>query len=133
MTELRPLGDRVLIAPDVAPTMTASGLHLSEHWKPEQTGTVVALGPSHPHRAEIEALIAHLETAHPNDGSCPCTLCKAASWLRDLLGVAPEMTIGDRVVFSWQVGQELWVNDHEARYLLMRQSDLLAVVEGDAV
>lgn len=41
---LRPLGDRVLIKPDEAPTMTDSGLHLAEHWKPEQVGTIVAVG-----------------------------------------------------------------------------------------
>ena len=39
--------------------------------------------------------------------------------------------VGDHVVFSWQVGQEISLNMGEARYLLMRESDLMAVIEGD--
>lgn len=86
----RPLGDRVLIQPDLAPTTTASGLHLAEHWKPEQTGTVVTVG-------------------------LQCTLVKP----------------GDYVVFSWQVGQEVFVE--ETRYFVMREENILAVVEESPV
>lgn len=89
---LTPLSDRVLIRPDSAPTMTASGLHLAEHWKPEQTGTVVAVGNLTPsQRVDVK--------------------------------------VGDYVIFSWQAGQEIWVNDGEERYLLMRALDVLAVIE----
>lgn len=42
--KLEPLADRVLIKPAVPPTQTKSGLSLVEHAKPEQVGTVVALG-----------------------------------------------------------------------------------------
>ena len=90
----RPLPGRVLIAPDPPPRQTESGLHLAEHWKPEMTGTVVAVGPPDNPR-------------HTND-------------------VQP----GDYVVFSWQVGQELWVNHAQQRYLILREADILAVVEG---
>ena len=31
-------------------------------------------------------------------------------------------------IFSWQIGQELCLDDH--RYLMMRESDVLAVLEG---
>ena len=41
---LRPLGDRVLVAPIERAKLTDSGLHLSEDWKPEQTGTIVTVG-----------------------------------------------------------------------------------------
>lgn len=41
---LRPLRDRILIRPDPVPTETASGLQIVEHWKPEQMGTVIAIG-----------------------------------------------------------------------------------------
>lgn len=37
---------------------------------------------------------------------------------------------GDYVVFSWQVGQELWVNHAQVRLLILREADILAVVEG---
>lgn len=97
---LHPLKDRVLIRPDVQPTQTASGLFLAEHWKPEQTGTVIAVGEQ------------------------PCQHCKA---LR-----SPEVQAGDRVVFSWQTGHEMFVNDgepDEQRLIVMREADILAVVE----
>lgn len=41
---LQPRTNRVLIRPDEPITETASGLSLVEHRKPEQVGTVVALG-----------------------------------------------------------------------------------------
>jgi co-chaperonin GroES (HSP10) len=37
---------------------------------------------------------------------------------------------GDYVVFSWAVGQELWVNHAQTRLLILKESDILAVVEG---
>lgn len=85
--ETRPLGNRVLIRPETNPTQTASGLHLAEHWKPEQTGTVVNLGPT----------------------------------------VKEPMQRGDFVIFSWQAGQELYI-DRE-RLFLLREEDVLAVIE----
>lgn len=40
---------------------------------------------------------------------------------------APDVKIGDFVLFSWQSGQEFWMDDE--RFLIMREQDLLAVVE----
>lgn len=93
---LQPLKDRVLIKPDDAPTMTASGLYLMEHWKPEQTGTVVAVGAPH------------------------CRKCQER---------VSEVAEGDHVIFSWQAGHEVWFNDGESRLLVLKESDILAVVE----
>ena len=140
--DLRPLGDRVLIAPESAPTQTASGLHLAEDWKPEQTGTVVAVGQArHPRQDEAFAMAALLEHYQddtgrvaelldvvPEDAAC---VGKAAQLLRDLTGRVPAVHVGDFVIFSWQVGQEVWVEDGQARYLLMREADILAVVDPD--
>lgn len=118
--KLTPLSDRVLILPDQQPTETESGILLAEHRKPEQTGTVVAVGGSrHPRKDEAFALADSVEPLAPD----------AAQLLRELTGREPEVRVGDAVVFSWQVGQELWINDGEQRYLLMRESDILAVVE----
>ena len=41
---IKPLGDRVLIRPVARPERTDSGLHLVEHRKPEQIGTLIAAG-----------------------------------------------------------------------------------------
>lgn len=84
--DAKPLGDRILIQPEARPTMTETGLHLVEHWKPEVTGTVVAVGPS----------------------------------------VREPLAAGDFVIFSWQVGQEVFLN--RERFILMREADVSAVI-----
>ena len=87
--KLKPLGDRVLVKPAVPPTQTASGLLLAEHAKPEQVGTVIAIG----------------------DGATTT-------------GVA----VGDTVLFSWQSGQEVILDDEGTKVLIMLDEDLLSVV-----
>ena len=88
-----PLGDRVLIRPAERPTQTESGLHLTEHRKPDTAGWVISVG----------------EGTHRQ----PC------------------VKSGDYVLFSWQSGQEFWMDDE--RLLIMRESDLLAVIEEEVV
>lgn len=89
--KIRPLHDKVIIKPKPPAAMSASGLlHISEHKKPEQVGTVLALGPS-------------------------ATKSGAA--------------VGDTVLFSWQSGQEVLLNDSEdGRVLIMLDEDLLSVI-----
>src|SRR5713101_4878370 len=59
---LRPLKDRVLIRPEVPSDTTPSGLILAEHRKPEQTGTVVAVGSiEHPRRDEVLEIATALD------------------------------------------------------------------------
>lgn len=94
---LTPLSDRVLIRPRPQPTQTESGLHLSEHYKPEQIGTVVSIGP------------------------LVCSKCRTIC--------PPDFAVGDQVLFSWAVGQELFVNHTEDRLLMLKASDILAVIE----
>jgi co-chaperonin GroES (HSP10) len=127
---LKPLADRVLIKPEIPPNVTESGLIIQEDRKPEQTGTVVAVGPViHPRKAEAEALANRLDEYEPFDTEdLPPTA--GATMLRDLVRKEPEVKVGDYVVFSWTAGQEIWVEDGADRYLLMRESDILCVVEG---
>lgn len=127
---LKPLGDRVLIKPEIPSTITESGLVLAEHRKPEQTGTVVAVGPCpHPRKAEAEELAERLDQYETFDDPEAWSV-QGATLLRDLVRKEPSVKVGDYVVFSWTAGQEIWVEDGEARYLLMRESDILCVVEG---
>jgi chaperonin GroES len=102
VTLLIPLGDRVLIRPEANPTQTESGLHLVEHRKPETMGEVVAV----PER---------LATVCPECGHTHFRVT--------------DVKVGDTVAFSWQTGQEVFVE--EERYFLMREADILAVLEGD--
>lgn len=85
---LRPLHDKVIVKPAKQVERTASGLHLAEHRKPDQVGTVLAMGP-------------HVKTdAKP----------------------------GDQVLFSWQSGQEVILDDDGTRVLIMNDRDLLTVI-----
>ncbi len=127
---LKPLGDRVLIKPEIPPNVTESGLILAEDRKPEQTGTVVAVGPcSHPLRTEAEKAAEWIENLSCDDSDRD-VFHTYADLLRRATQREPEVKVGDYVVFSWTAGQEIWVEDGEERYLLMRESDILAVVEG---
>jgi len=116
---LRPLGDRVLVKPEANPEQTDSGLWLSEHRKPEEAGTVVAVGlPVHPRKQEAE------DAAFVIAGLAP----GVAKLLQALVAREPLVHVGDYVLFSWAAGHEVLIEDE--RYLLLREADILAVVEG---
>lgn len=126
---LRPIKDRILVKPDLPPKTTESGLIMAEHRKPEQTGTVIAVGPcAHPLKQEAEEMAAWLtECSDPN---CERGRCRASRLMLDLVRKEPAVKPGDYVVFSWTGGQEIWVENGEERYLMMTENDILAVVEG---
>lgn len=120
---VRPLGERVLVKPFPQETMTESGLHLVEHKKPDEMGTVVAVGfARHPKKEEAE------QFADRYDGGTEID-CELAALLRDLVRKQPSVKVGDTVLFSWASGQELTLNDGAETYLLLKESDLLAVLE----
>lgn len=129
---LRPIQDRVLIKPEIPPEVTESGIILAEQRKPEQTGTVVAVGPcSHPLKAEAEELALLCESLIGDvHDAVDDNLRSVARVLRAATNREPEVKVGDYVVFSWTSGQEIWVEDGQERYLLMREADILCVVEG---
>ena len=119
---LRPLGDRILIKPEKPADQTDSGLYLAEHPKPEEAGTVVAVGScAHPLKHEAEEVAEDLE----DDG-----YATAASLLRQATQREPSVKVGDYVIFSWTAGQRIQIDDSDEVYLMMRESDVLAVVEG---
>ena len=143
---MRPLHDRVLIKPYKNPDQTESGLHLPEHWTPDQQGTVVAVGrPAHPRRAEAGALADRLEAISirlaegDNDRIIEVeerkAMAAAATLLRDLVRREPCVRVGDDVIFSWTSGQEITLDDDrdDGRLLILREEDLLAVLESEAM
>ena len=132
---LRPLHDRVLIKPEKNPEQTESGLYLAEHPKPEETGTVVAVGRcEHPKRAEAMELADAIEALY-DDGTQQAMLHEdaldGAKLLRELTQPVPLVKVGDYVIFSWKVGQEVRIEDE--RYLLMRETDISCVLEAETV
>lgn len=97
---LKPLTNNILIRPEPTPDVTASGLHLVDHWAPENVGEVVA-------------------TSTRADSHCPD--CGGRVFH------AMPVKAGDTVVFPLEAGQELRIDGE--RFLLMKHTDLLAVLE----
>jgi chaperonin GroES len=88
--KIKPLGDRVLIQPNVAEAKTASGIIIPDTAKEKpQRGVVVAVGPGKPDE--------------------PTTV-----------------KVGDEVLYGKYAGTELSLEGKD--YLMMRESDLLAII-----
>ncbi len=129
---LRPLNDRILIRPHKSADETESGLQLPENRSDQYVqmhGTVIAVGPcAHPLRHEASTLATRLlqvSGQYAPDTAAP--LRDAADLLLDVTRKLPCVKPGDDVLFSWNVGQEVTVDDDT--FLLMREDDLLAVLE----
>ena len=120
-----PLSGRVLLEPVEPDRTTDSGLVLVEHRKPETMGRVVAVAQSEDSQAvaylrDCLSVAANL-TADPDLRDTWSAAVEAAGQLE------PSVNVGDLVLFSWVSGQEILLDD--ARYLIMPEADLLAVVE----
>jgi co-chaperonin GroES (HSP10) len=129
----RPLGDRVLIRPEKPSDISDGGIHLVEARKPDECGEIVAVGV-HPRRALMESVADWLDEhydswmeAETQEDAEPYV--DAARWLREHTVSECSVKVGDTVLFSWASGQEITVDDGKETYLLMRESDLLAVLE----
>ena len=96
---LTPLTDRILVKPEEADNTTASGLVLIRDYAPENVGTVVAI----PERAGHD-----------------CPECGTRVF------TPPSVKVGDTVLFGYDAGQEITLD--EARYFLIRDADLIAVL-----
>ena len=116
-----PIRGRVLLEPLESDKPTESGLILVEDRKPETMGRVVAVAesPFAAVRAEVAERLA--------SSSSPERIDAYESVLDLLPAEVHEVTVGDVVLFSWASGQEIRLDD--ARYLIMPESDILAVVE----
>ena len=87
---VKPLSDRVLVKPNPAEEMTASGLIIPDTAKEKPlAGEVVAVGPG---TSEIKM----------------------------------EVAVGDEVLYGKYAGTELHIDGED--YLMMKQSDIMAVV-----
>lgn len=133
----RPLGDRVVIKADVedrAPEQTESGLVLAktmaaavEGSDSEDSwfvGTVVAVGPL-VNRFDVRQWVTRYLKGV---GKVPVLADRMLAELGRLPADCPDpVQVGDRVTFSWAAGQQITVDGE--RFLILKQSDILAVLE----
>jgi chaperonin GroES len=96
-TNIRPLGDRVVLKASTRDEQTKSGIYLPDtaQEKPQE-GVVVAVG---------EGKVLENGNRQPMD-----------------------LKVGDKVLFSKYAGTEVKQGDEE--YLILRESDVLAVIQG---
>lgn len=121
-----PLADRVFVIPDPVATETASGLHIIDHWPAETSGTVAAVGRRvHPLGPVVAEAIEALNSVKCTRAGKPLVERLAAvAWQ---LVSESSVRVGQRVIFSRTTGQELDLDG--TRYLVLRESDILGVVE----
>lgn len=139
---LRVLGDRVLVKPDVisnAPEQTASGVIVAKSMAAAVTGedasaslnrgTVIAVGhPKHPRQSDADELTHRIDVMDRCDCGVACDYYdEAAAMIRDLVRREPCCAIGDDVLFAYDAGQSITLDDET--YILLHESDLFAVVE----
>ncbi len=121
-----PLNDRVLVRPVVAPVSDIIAAP-DDHYEPEQMGTVVAMGSAVSSRKRaIDMFAAQIIDQVQNKA-----VAQVVRRLADDYRPEPACAVGDMVCFSPKHGQELIIDG--ASYIILREDDVLAVVEPEAV
>lgn len=124
MIPLKPIGGRVMVKPLQPTKQLESGLVLVEDAVPETMGQVLAVSDTaDPDRERLREALSIAATT--------CADAEQAQVWSEIVSQtaphAPDVAVGDVVLFSWQAGQEVLLDGE--RVLLLAESDLLATVE----
>lgn len=92
---------------------------------------VIAVGTcAHPLKAEAEEWARGIQDIYDaGDEDSDGLGRQAAEFVRSLVAKEPVVKAGDTVIFPWTAGREVQIDDTGDRYLIMREADLLAVLE----
>jgi co-chaperonin GroES (HSP10) len=124
VTNLQPIGNRIMVEPIPPADETDSGIVLVTDPVPATTGRVIALGTGFSYDlARLREAVQEAIDLTDNPGL-------AEAWrgvLTDTAGTTSEVVVGDLVLFSWQAGQEVTIDGE--RVILLHQDDVLAVLE----
>jgi co-chaperonin GroES (HSP10) len=139
--DLRPPGDRILVLPDEAPPVS-DVIHMPDIAKKnvEMSGTVVALGNGSLKYAEMKRKIVRdaREIIAQTAETFRCENSAFMTMLNDELGrwgairpVEYDVQVGDRVLFTWDVGVKMTFDGQE--YIVLKEDDIVGVfTEEDA-
>ena len=128
MTNLQPIGNRIMVEPIAPASETASGIALVSDPVPETTGRVIALGTAcDSDYAKLRATVAEAVTAAEAIGGLEVLREYWQSVLDETEPAQSDVKVGDLVLFSWQAGQEVLIDGE--RVILLSQDDVLAVLE----
>lgn len=143
LTPVRPLGHRLVIQPDTAPTQTEGGILLPETAAglPPMSGTVIRRGDGSARDARLRAKViarcaailadAMVETATPGEALVMAQE-EIARYLRDVTEVEPLCEVGQRVIFPMEAGHEIVLGeDAEAAVVILDEDSVLAVYDAE--
>lgn len=132
--QLRPTGDRILVRPDPREKFSAGGLEIPDSLLAENpnyfsmTGVVVRLGDGL-RDDTYRCTSCQVEGPRPKMDRCPN--CSALMVLHEAgQPHAFDVQVGDRVLFNRFAGKQIDL-DEPIRHLMMRESEVLGIVDGD--
>ncbi len=136
---LKTLGDRILIRPDEAPPVSDI-IHMPDIAKQnvEMSGEVIALGNGSLKYAEQKRKLMK-DVREILDQTAETFRCEDSAFLmmlKDELGrygafrpTEYDVQVGDRVLFTWDVGQKLTFEGED--YIVLKEEDIVGVFEAD--
>lgn len=145
MSELRPIGHRLLVLPDRPSEHTTSGIYIPDAYNdtPAMSGIVVRVGSGYERdrrirSAAIARCMAILDDSDVEaaTGREAVVLAKEemARYLRDAGGIESVASVGQRVVFPMEAGHELVLGEDSSNAMvLVAEDSVLAVFEGASV
>lgn len=143
-SRIRPIGHRVVVLPDRAPTQTASGLYLPETTDvPPMSGIVQAVGDGLERDTRIRArtiarCLSILDDATIEAATSAEALILAKEEIGRYLRSANEQThiceVGQRVIFPMEAGHEIVLGeDTENAVVIVAEDSILAVWDAASV
>ena len=145
MPAIRPLGHRLLIAPDAAATMTDSGIVIPEAYTdtPPMSGVVLRVGDGYLRDRRIRTktiarCLRLIEDAEAEAAGAVEALVTAKDemqrYLREAETLASIAAVGDRVVFPMEAGHELVLGeDADHPLVIVSEDSILAVLDAESV
>ena len=145
MTELKPLGHRLLIRPDRPVTQTSGGILIPEQYQetPAMSGIVERIGSGHERdrrvrKAAIARCMSILDDAEVEAGTEREALVIARDemlrYLRDSDELDSIADVGQRVIFPMEAGHEIVLDeDAGGAVVIVSEESVLAVWDVESV
>ena len=142
-TPIKPIGHRIVVLPDAAPTQTESGLYIPDAHQdtPPMSGTVIRLGDGPARDVSIRArtvarCLAILDDATLEAATATEALILAKEeigrYLRDVSEAEHICDVGQRVIFPMEAGHEIVLNeDTDQAVVIVSEDSVLAVYDAE--
>lgn len=145
-TPLRPLGHKLIVQPDAAPTETESGFYIPEAYQdlPAMSGTVIRLGDGPERDKQIRAktiarCISIVEEMDRDrliplsaDAVAPTIVSELTRYMRQAESIGHACEVGQRVIFPMEAGHEIVLNEAtDDAVVVLSEDAILAVYDAE--